>query len=290
MVLLNHKSKKQIKIKEKPMRKQLYFFTVAILAISSLFAGESVIFVQGRGGTCGSDYNTDAGNYWGTSKNINTVLPKYFVHYDGYSDPRTGGSCRAQTKLYQVLEAKCLRSRGDYCYIICHSAGCYATEYFISTRNVSRYGIILVYNSSSAAGGSELANLAFWASGDMDDALKTWNARGSYNHNNMKGIPFFMIPGAMPLPVTSQLIPGEDDGAVGFHSTCGINSVQYPFNCAWGERYNFHYLWIAASSESGWSRVSNSYFRHHIGDMGSSINTSMKQEWNACKRLGLGCK
>jgi hypothetical protein len=288
---LNHKSKKQIKIKEKPMRKQLYFFTVAILAISSLFAGESVIFIHGRGGTCGSDYYTDAGNYWGTSKNINTALPKYFVTYDGYSDPRNWGSCRAQSKIYEVLEAKCLKSQGNSCDIICHSAGCYAIEYFISTRDVSRYAINFVVNSGSAAGGSELADLKFWASGDMDAALQTSNARGSYNHNNMKGIPFQMLAGYKGWWYTAWYLPGEDDGAVAFHSSCGDSIVESISNCPPdSRRYLYHYIWRGVSPYSDWSSSKQGYYRQHSGDGSDAINTAMKQEWSACRSLGLGCK
>jgi hypothetical protein len=271
------------------MRKLVYLI-VALVSVSGLFAGESVIFVHGRGGQCGSSITDDAGNYWGTSKNLNTSLPKYFVSYDGYSDPRTWGSCRAQSSLYNVLESVCLKSSGNYCYIICHSAGCYATEYFISTRDVSRYGIKFVFNSSSAAGGSELANLKFWDSGGMDGALKTGNARGSYNHNNMKGIPFQMLAGYKGWWYTAAMLPGEDDGAVAFHSTCGINTTGSYSNCASGSRYSYHYIWTGRSSYSSWDSSKNGYYRQHSGDGSDAINTATRQEWDACKSLGLGCK
>ena len=267
------------------MRK-LFYILLAFVSTASLFARDSVIFVHGRGGSCGSSYTSDAGNYWGTSKNINTSLPKYFVTYDGYSDPRSWGYCRAQSKLYQVLEAQCRKDRGQYCYLICHSAGCYATEYFISTRDVSRYGIRIVMNSSSAAGGSELANLKFWSSGDMDYALKTGNARGSYNHNNMKGIPFYMLAGYKGWWYTAWYLPGEDDGAVSFHSTCGINSTGSYSKCTSGTQYSYHYIWYGISSSSSWSSYKRGYYRQHVGSGSDAINTSMKQEWNQAKAYG----
>ncbi len=272
------------------MKKNLLILLGVVFIHIGLFAQESVIFVHGRGGSCGSSITQDAGNYWGTSKNINTSLPKYFVTYDGYSDPRTWGSCRAQSKLYNVLENVCLRSQGKSCYIICHSAGCYATEYFISTRDISRYNIKFVVNSSSAAGGSELANLAFWASGNMDNALKTGNARGSYNHNNMKGIPFFMLAGYKGWWYTAWYLPGEDDGAVAFHSTCGINKTGSYSNCGSGTKYSYHYIWTAKSTSSNWNSSKNGYYRQHSGDGSDSINNAMLREWNACKSLYLGCK
>ncbi|MCS7204947.1 MAG: hypothetical protein NZ853_04560 [Leptospiraceae bacterium] len=255
-----------------------------------LFSQESIIFVHGRGGQCGNDYTQDAGNYWGNAKNINTSLPRFFVHYDGYSDPRTWGNCRAQSKLYQVLEDRCLRSRGQSCVIICHSAGCYATEYFIATRDVSRYNIRFVFNSSSAAGGSELANLAFWNSGNMDDALKTGNARGSYNHNDMKGIPFYMLAGFKGWWYTAAILPGEDDGAVSFHSTCAMNTTGSFSNCNSGTRYSMHFIWTGRSTVSSWNNNRNGYDRQHSGDGSDAINTATRQEWDACRNLNLGCR
>ncbi|MCX7810323.1 MAG: hypothetical protein N2247_05375, partial [Leptospiraceae bacterium] len=130
----------------------------------------------------------------------------------------------------------------------------------------------------------------FWASGDMDAALQTSNARGSYNHNNMKGIPFHMLAGYKGWWYTAWYLPGEDDGAVSFHSTCGINTTGSYSNCASGYRYSYHYIWTGRSSYSSWNSSKNGYYRQHSGDGSDAINTAMNQEWSACRSLGLGCK
>lgn len=260
------------------------------LGMSALSAAESVIFIHGRSGShCDSTggYATDVNNYWGSAKSISTSATSYFAGYDGSTDPRTWGSCRAQSKLYQVLEAKCKGT--NWCTIVCHSAGCYASEYFID-KSATTYNIRRIWASSSAAGGSELANAAFWASNDMVSALKTGNARGSYNHNNMKGIGVFAIAGyEATWTGASVILPGEDDGAVSYHSTCGINATGSFSNCLSGTRYSLHNIWSGRASGTEWSSSKNGYNKVHTGDGANSINTAAKSEYNICRSLGLGC-
>lgn len=269
------------------------FIAVAIAfgSVSVLHAGESVIFVHGRSGShcdSGGGYTTDVNNYWGASKNITTSAARYYVGYDGASDPRTYGTCRAQSKLYQVLEAKC-KGSGNNCTIICHSAGCYASEYFID-KSATAYNIRRIWASSSAAGGSELANAAFWESNSMVSALKTGNARGSYNHNNMKGVTVYAIAGyEATWTGASIILPGEDDGAVSYHSTCGINTTGSYSNCLSGTRYSYHTRWAGGASGAEYSSSKNGYHKVHTGDGSNSINNAAKLEWNRCKSQGSGC-
>lgn len=264
---------------------------LALTTATALSAAESVIFVHGRSGShcdTAGGYSTDVNNYWGASKSITTAAAKYFVGYDGATDPRTWGTCRAQSKLYQVLEAKC--KGANWCTIICHSAGCYASEYFID-KSATAYNIRRIWASSSAAGGSELANAAFWESNSMVDALKTGNARGSYNHNNMKGIGVYAIAGYKATWTgASVILPGEDDGAVSYHSTCGTNTTGSYSNCLSGTRYSYHYIWSGRASGSNWDSGKNGYYRVHTGDDSNSINNAAKLEYNACYSLGLGCR
>lgn len=263
---------------------------LALFTVSALAAEESVIFVHGRSGShCDSTggYATDVNNYWGTAKNISTTASRYYAGYDGGSDPRTWGSCRAQSKLYQVFEAKC--KGANWCTVVCHSAGCYATEFFID-KSATAYNIRRVWASSSAAGGSELANAAFWAGDGMVNALKTGNARGSYNHNNTRGIGVHAIAGYEGSFGASAILPGEDDGAVSYHSTCGINATGSFSNCLSGTRYSNHFIWSARASGTEWSSSRNGYHKVHTGDSSNSINTAARLEYDACRSLSLGCR
>jgi len=268
--------------------KKLLIASLLALAATSVSATEYVVFVHGRSGNhCGTS-TTDVNNYWGNAKNISTTLAKYFVGYDGSTDPRTFGSCRAQTSLFTVLEARCKGTNS--CVIICHSAGCYATEHFID-KSTTVYNIKRILASSSAAGGSSLANAAFWPSDGMVTALKTANARGSYNHNNMRGIGVYAIAGYKgTLTGASVIMGGEDDGAVAFDSTCGINTTGSFNNCLSGTRYSYHYIWNVVANNS-WGSSQNGYYRSHTGDTSNSINDATKNEFTDCKNGGYaGCK
>ena len=262
---------------------------VFLASSMALSATNYVIFVHGRSSSnhCGTS-TTDVSNYWGTSKNVSTSLTKYFIGYDGASDPRTWGSCRAQTNVYSVMESRC--KGANRCRIVCHSAGCYAMEYFIS-NSATIYNIDAIMASSSAAGGSELANMAIWASNSMVDALKTSNARGSYNHNNMKGAGIWGLAGYKGDWYASGFLPGEDDGAVAYHSTCGVNTTGSYSNCASGTKYSYHYIWNkgATNNNNNWSSSKNGFYRNHVGDTSNSINDATRLEYNDCKTYGWGC-
>lgn len=244
---------------------------------AALSAADYTIFIHGRSGSnhCGTG-TSDVNNYWGNSKNINTSNTKYFIGYDGSSDPRTYGSCRAQSNINSVLNARCRGSNN--CKVICHSAGCYAMEYFLD-KTSTNYNIDMVMASSSAAGGSELADLAFWASGGMDNALKVNNARGSYNHNDMKGVGIYALAGYRGVWYASWRLPGSDDGAVALHSTCGHSSTGSRSRCDQSSRYSSHFWLPGTNSSSKYSSSRKAYNMTHTGTGSNSINTAMRLEY-----------
>jgi len=211
-----------------------------ILFISSAIYSENItIFVHGKSGNnfCNPDDTKDAvlnstTNYWGSM--ANTVSgKKFFVGYDGTSDPRNYGECRAQTVLSKVLATRCKGT--DICKIVCHSAGCYASEYWLSslgsaTASALNYKISGVTALAAASGGSELASalnaITFGYGGNaMDEALRVTNARTSFNHNLTGGVTVSHVPGSKGLVGASAILPGEDDFAVAYHSSCGINEA-----------------------------------------------------------------
>jgi hypothetical protein len=216
---------------------KLLVVSAALVASASLSAGTITVFVHGKSGsnyngTGTTDISTDGkSSYWGA--NANTVSgTKYFVGYDGTSDPRTYGAARAQTNLTTVLTQRC---KGvDTCKIVCHSAGCYATEYFLSnlggTASSKGFKISGVTALAAASGGSELANslnaITFGYSGNaMDKALIVTTARSSFSHNNTAGVTVAHVPGYKGMAGASAILPGEDDYAVAYHSSCGYSTV-----------------------------------------------------------------
>lgn len=214
------------------MKKIILGTAVALVLSTGLAAQTHTIFVHGKSG---SNHNgtgtTDVNNYWGTSKNVISGS-KYFVGYNGTTDPRTYGSARAQTNLTTVLTQRCRGSQT--CKIICHSAGCYATEFWLAnlggTASSKGFNITKVTALASASGGSELASalngITFGFGGNaMDQSLKVGTARPAYNHNNTAGVAIYQVPGYKGMFGASAILPGEDDYAVAYHSACAYNQA-----------------------------------------------------------------
>lgn len=222
------------------MRRIILGTAVALVLSTGLAAQTHTIFVHGKSDKSHNGTSTtDVNNYWGSASNV-VSGSKYFVGYDGRTDPRTYGTARAQTNLTTVLTQRCKGSQT--CKVVCHSAGCYATEYWLANLGGSAaskgFNITKVTALASASGGSELASalngITFGFGGNaMDQALKVGTARPSYNHNNTAGVAIYQVPGYKGMFGASAILPGEDDYAVAYHSSCaynqagGLNKCQY---------------------------------------------------------------
>ncbi|MDX1960191.1 MAG: hypothetical protein SFU98_16600 [Leptospiraceae bacterium] len=214
------------------MLKKIIAIAVAAVVLTGALSAQSVtVFVHGKSS---NNHNgtgtTDVNSYWGA--NANSVSgTKYFVGYDGTTDPRTYGTARAQTNLSTVMNNVC---RTNTCKIVCHSAGCYATEYWLSnlggTASSRGFRISGVTALAAASGGSELASalngITFGFAGNaMDKALIVSTARSSFNHNNTGGVTVAHVPGYKGMFGASAILPGEDDYAVAYHSACGYSTT-----------------------------------------------------------------
>jgi hypothetical protein len=214
------------------MRKLILGTIMALFLSTGLAAQTHTIFVHGKSDKSHNGIGTtDVNNYWGTS--ANTVSgSKIFIGYDGTTDPRTYGTARAQTNITTGLTNFCKGTNS--CKIVCHSAGCYATEFWLanlgSTASSKGFNITKVTAVASASGGSELASwqdgASFgWAGNAMDKSLIVSTARSAYNHNNTAGVSVFQVPGYKGMFGPSAILPGEDDYAVAYHSACAYNRV-----------------------------------------------------------------
>lgn len=213
------------------MKKLISLFLVLALSVS---AESYIIFVHGKSS---SNHNgvgvTDVNGYWG-GMHTSVTGKKIFVGYDGTSDPRTYGTARAQTNLSSALTTYC--KVGNTCRVVCHSAGCYAIEYWLatalggSTATAKGFNISKVTALAAASGGSELASsldgISFgWLGNAMDKSLIVSTARSAFNHNNTGSVPIFHVPGYKGMFGASAILPGEDDYAVAYHSSCGYSRV-----------------------------------------------------------------
>ncbi|TGM38249.1 hypothetical protein EHQ92_07710 [Leptospira biflexa] len=211
------------------MRTLLTALTTLLLA-GSLSAQTYTVFIHGKSGKNHNGIGTtDVNSYWGSSAN-SVSGNRIFIGYDGTTDPRTYGSSRAQSNISTGLTNYC--KSGKSCKIVCHSAGCYAIEYWLSnlgsTASAKGFNITKVTALAAASGGSELANalngITFGFGGNaMDKSLIVTTARGAFNHNNTGGVAINHVPGYKGMFGASAILPGEDDYAVAYHSSCAYN-------------------------------------------------------------------
>lgn len=209
--------------------------------VSEAQATNYTLWIHGR--SPGNTYNkttyTDFG-YWGSSSTAAGVN-KRAVNWDGQSSiSSTNGGIR------NALDCYCTGT--NWCYLAVHSAGDLQIGYALSlygatTRNKKNavpnssgvcgdaggtqtgWNIYWVDVASGAGGGSELANVGQVFTGKaIDNDLKTAAARALYNHNTTASKTFYMYAGAKGT-LYSGILAGQDDEAVGYHSTGGVSAT-----------------------------------------------------------------
>jgi hypothetical protein len=213
----------------------------ALLAPAAALAANYSLWIHGRN----TSQSTQPGNYndftyWGPASTAAGVN-KRAVNWDGVS--------HISSSNYRIRDAlDCFCTGTNWCYIAAHSAGNPQIGYALamygsSTRNKKTPGagangvctnaggtqtgwnIKWIDIASGAGGGSELANLGYWAVSDpLTDDLKTGTMRALYNHNTTQGRWLYLFAGAKGT-LYSGVLPGQDDEALSYHSTGGMSST-----------------------------------------------------------------
>jgi hypothetical protein len=125
----------------------------------------------------------------------------------------------------KYLDVYCKGS--NWCYIVNYSAGDSVTKY-TQANYAPSWNIAYIYTTAGASGGSEVANsfTSLFKCNIVKD-LSVTNMRNMYNHNDTNGITIYRIGGykAIWYSPGSAVLPGEDDGAVAYHSSGGCVSA-----------------------------------------------------------------
>jgi len=213
-----------------------------LLAAPDASATNYSLWIHGRNtgtATKAGDY-TDF-SYWGSSS-TSAGVNKKAVNWNG-----TGHISDENGKIRDALDCYCTGS--NWCYIATHSAGDLQLAYALALHGGSArlkknaspnssgvcgntdgttqtgWNIKWVDVASGAAGGSELANLGYWAVSDpLTDDLRTGTARSMFNHNTTRSKYFYMFAGAKGT-LYSAVLSGQDDEAVSYHTTGGVAST-----------------------------------------------------------------
>jgi len=215
---------------------------LALTGLSGLASATNyTLWINGRtGGGVVGDYNS--WTYWGPS-GVEAGVNKKSANWDGR------GSIASQSpRIRDALDCFC--TGGNWCYIAAHSAGDLLTGYTLanygaSTRSVRNavpnsagvcanagsgagatqtgWNIKWVAVAAGSGGGSELANIGAWTTSEpLVQDVKVATARAMYNHNETRGVVFWMYAGARGT-LYSGILPGQDDEVEAYHSAGGVS-------------------------------------------------------------------
>ncbi len=219
-----------------------FLMALGLLVATGLTAGLAsatnyTLWINGRtgGGVVG---NYDSWTYWGPSA-VQAGVNKKAVNWDG-----RGSIAAASPRIRDALDCFCTGS--NWCYIATHSAGDLLIGYTLanyggSTRSRKNavanasgvcgnaggtqtgWNIKWVASAAGSGGGSELADIGSWTTSEpLVQDLKVSTARAMYNHNETRGIWFYMYAGARGT-LYSGVLPGQDDEVEAYHSAGGVS-------------------------------------------------------------------
>lgn len=212
-----------------------------LLAPALASATSYSLWIHGRN----TSQSTQTGNYadfsyWGSAGTAAGVNKKA-VNWNG-----VGHISDTNSAIRNALDCFCTGQ--NWCYVAAHSAGDAQIGYALSLyggtsrsiKNASAaadgtcgnaggaqtgWNIKWVDVGGGAGGGTELANLGYWAVSDpITSDLRTSTMRSMYNHNSTANALFFMFAGAKGTAYSGAL-PGQDDEVVAYHSTGGLSAT-----------------------------------------------------------------
>lgn len=229
------------------------------------------LWVNGRGaGGVVGNYNDFS--YWGPAATPAGVNKKA-VNWDGYNSIATQNG-----KLRDALDCFCTGT--NWCYLAGYSAGDPMIGYALanfggSTRLVKNaapnasgvcgstgasqvgWNIRWVMIAAGAAGGTELSDAGRWTTGEpLVHDLRTTTVRAMYNHNDTRGVWFYMHAGASGWS-TSWLLPGQDDDVVAYHSSGAVSGSAGGEYCNPGDWWCKDLTMGTALNEGGWPKWNN---------------------------------
>jgi hypothetical protein len=179
-------------------------------------------------------------SYWG-SADVDAGPNKKAVNWDGRSR-----ISESNEVIRRALDCFCTGPRS--CVVAAHSAGDAQIGYALSLFGGSErpvtdgapdasgacgdtgatqtgWNIAWVDVAGGASGGTELADLGYWAVSDpLTSDLRTSTARSLYDHNETQGVAFYRFAGSKGAAYAGVL-PGQDDSVIAYHSSGGLSSV-----------------------------------------------------------------
>ncbi len=193
-------------------------------------------YVLHLGGMCSQGWNDAMASASGyTSIDVKAVQ----TNHSGLSD--------SSHALGIYLDQCCTGS--NLCYVLNYSGGDAVMGHRLANTSTS-YNVNWVGTSAGAGGGSALSgNFLADIFGPCDYAghLGRSEVRNAYNHNDTNGETVYHIGGHDGWWYTSWLLPGEDDGAVAYHSAGAVTYVTGTSSMCKSPKWtNHHAAWTCS--------------------------------------------
>lgn len=200
------------------------------------------------GGVCSTSFiGSKGGGALGVWEGIESI--------DGAVDQRDN-MAQATADLQGILDEHC--TGDDWCYLFTYSNSG-ATLSRVLSLSDTEYNIVWSMNAASNEGGSEIGGTGWigevFGGCDLTGHIGTSDHRSGWNHNDTGGSTFYMVGGyrGMVPWVQSSVLPGEDDGAVAYHSSGGYNDT-YSEDTLCGARQDHFVNHEAAFSCDGYGK------------------------------------
>lgn len=192
----------------------LSLFASGVIASAPNLALGADYFIQ-VGGVCSQDFLIGKGN--GRLANFPGV-----TSVNAQVDQRNSMST-ATAELRNILDAYC--TGDDWCYVYAYSNGGATISRTLSIYSTD-WNIYWVMVSGSNEGGSELSYTR-WAAEiflgcNLAGHIAPSDHRSNWNHDDTNGNTIYTVSGKDGWWYSTWLLPGEDDGAVAFHSSAGL--------------------------------------------------------------------
>ncbi|MFT5695204.1 MAG: hypothetical protein ACI9QQ_001179 [Myxococcota bacterium] len=206
------------------------------------------------GGMCSQGWNDQLANKSGyTSIDVKAVQ----TNHSGLSDAsHTAG-------IY--LDECCTGS--NLCYVLNYSGGDAVIGHRLANESTD-WNLAWIGTSAGAGGGSEISGnfLAdIFGPCDYSGHLGTSEVRNAYNHNDTNGNTTYRIGGHDGWWYSSWLLPGEDDGAVAYHSAGSVTSTTSTSSMCKAPKFTNH---VAAWTCSGYNNDHYAMKTKFISNMG----------------------
>ena len=140
--------------------------------------------------------------------------------------------------------------------------------------------------AAGAAGGTELSDAGAWTTGEpLVHDLKTTTVRAMYNHNDTRGVWFYMFAGASGT-VYSWLLPGQDDEVIAYHSSGAVSGTAGGAYCNPRDWWCNDLTLGAGVNEGGWPKWTNhtvlfrddgENYTHYLNDNWGGITAVMRR-------------